>query len=611
MSMMHRIAMMLALLAVPHLAHAKTRAVWVGAVRYLDADSTAASATTFDDAAWQRRSFHELPRAAGVRWVRARVRVDRPAPQHAPSGYAIEPAGVFIAALASHELWWDGVFIGAGGRVGSTPAEETPGPIEMVHAIPDSLATRGEHVLALRMSSFHQRAAFPNPYWWIGVGSYGELLLACKRSAWGELISLSGILVGALLAFATYLMHRRDRAAFMLAALGGAAALLLAAEAWRPLVGYPYPLHATRVVVLTTLTWVVGALLVGFVVARYSMRGNRPALGVALAALTIAPFLSPSWDMKLILMHAVALVFAVIWTARAAFARRRGAWLALIGTGAALVALLVDMPGFLDRGYYYAMDAMLVALLIGHLLEWRDQVSAADRARARSASLEAELLKRHLQPHFLMNTLTAIAGWIEEDPPTAVRMIGALGDELRVLTRVSDRVLVPLAEELRLCRAHLETMSLRRDVSYGLEIAGIEESAMLPPAVIHTLIENAVTHGTQGAGVVTMRLRAVRDGGRCRYEFVSPCGAAADRVEAGTGTRYVVARLREAWGDDWSMEQGEAAGDWRVTIDVPHVVMGAEAPAVRATPGVVAASGSRGATPDVPPRAAPDTRPAR
>ena len=50
------------------------------------------------------------------------------------------PRAVYVAALASHEVWWDGTLIGRGGVVGAMPASEVPGPVEAWYGIPDSLS---------------------------------------------------------------------------------------------------------------------------------------------------------------------------------------------------------------------------------------------------------------------------------------------------------------------------------------------------------------------------------------------------------------------------------------------------------------------------------------
>jgi hypothetical protein len=72
-------------------------------------------------------------------------------------------------------------------------------------------------------------------------------------------------------------------------------------------------------------------------------------------------------------------------------------------------------------------------------------------------------------------------------------------------------------------------------------------------------------------GTVAFQLSATHRNGRTRLTFVSPRGEDAQEPAApGTGTRYLEARLRETWGDDWSLDQRAVGADWRVEIDVPR-----------------------------------------
>ena len=113
----------------------------------------------------------------------------------------------------------------------------------------------------------------------------------------------------------------------------------------------------------------------------------------------------------------------------------------------------------------------------------------------RSSRLEAELLKRSLQPHFVMNSPDRLwRSGSREEPAVAVEMIEALSEELRLLGDIAPRRSIPLADELRLCRAHLTVMSRRKGIDYRLTEEGVDPSGEIPPAVVHTLVENAITH---------------------------------------------------------------------------------------------------------------------
>src|SRR5262249_30663935 len=133
----------------------------------------------------------------------------------------------------------------------------------------------------------------------------------------------------------------------------------------------------------------------------------------------------------------------------------------------------------------------LMASLAMHLHDERKRAQAAKLAAAR---LELELLKKNIQPHFLLNTLATILETIEQEPKTAAALVEALAGEFRILSRVAGEKLIPLGQELELCRAHLRVMSLRRGVTCAIAAAGVDERALVPPALFHTLVENGLTH---------------------------------------------------------------------------------------------------------------------
>ncbi|MBL8113896.1 MAG: histidine kinase [Acidobacteria bacterium] len=463
--------------------------------------------------------------------------------------------------MASHEIWWDGTLIGGSGVVGRTKEAEIPGRIESHYQVPDRLVTPGVHTIAVRASAFHRGFSPQAGYWELVGGNYDTILEARSRDAHLALIALSGILLTGVFAFAMYGLTRRDRSFLLLGTLCASAAGLLVAEAWRPLFGYTYDWHIVRLVATVVLSWLTGVQLVALVIARFPHRTGSLWLAAVATACTIGPFIPRGWDPKSVLIFVVCFVFAALWTGWAALRRLSGSLLALLGCGGATVALFLFPYDWLDMGVYFALNFVFVCLLCSHALEVR-------REQDQKARLELEMLRMHLQPHFLMNTLTALSEWIEAEPKTAVRMIESLSEELRILGGMASRSLVSSDEELRLCRSHLTNMGLRKDVRYELETDGVDGSRLVPPAIFHTLVENAITHGPAAAHV-TLRLRERRDGARIEYVFEAPAEESGAPNCPGSGTRYIEARLREAWGDAWSFRQERAGSLWRVSIAVP------------------------------------------
>lgn len=527
-----------------------------------------------DSPRWQRVQMGDVPQVNDHVWVRANVDLST---LHRPAG---RPLGIYVGGMASHELFWDGVLLGRGGVVARTKEGETPGPIEAHYQIPDRLAAPGVHSLLLRMSAFHRGFSPRHGHWNMVVTDYDTLLTSRTRSAHSATIALSGIVLTAVFSFALFFVTRRDRSFLLLGTLCLAAAVMLIAEAWRPLFGYTYDWHIVRLRTLVVCAWLIGVQLVALMVTRFPYRHERLVIGATMVLAAIAPFLPRGWDPKVLLIFLVCCTIAAAWAILAALRRMHGSILALVGVGVPTLLLYLRPLLWLDNLAFFALDFLFICLLCSHALEVRREQQEKER-------LQFEMMRRHMQPHFLMNTLTALSEWIEQEPKTAVRMIESLSDELRILSDMSTRKLVTADDELRLCRSHLANMSLRKDVAYELQVDGVDGTRMVPPAIFHTLIENAITHASSGKRVV-MRLSAREEGGRTRYVFEAPLGLQASRVSpetqnlgsatpdgrgvtgaGGAGTRYIEARLREAWGHSWSFTQGASGATWRAEIEVP------------------------------------------
>ena len=111
-----------------------------------------------------------------------------------------------------------------------------------------------------------------------------------------------------------------------------------------------------------------------------------------------------------------------------------------------------------------------------------------------STRLQLALLKKNIQPHFLMNTLTSLIDWIEESPKKGVLFIEALAKEFTLFNQIENQTLIPISQEIALCRSHLEIMEYRKEIKYSWEDEGIDAEQKIPPGILHTLLENGITH---------------------------------------------------------------------------------------------------------------------
>jgi signal transduction histidine kinase len=146
--------------------------------------------------------------------------------------------------------------------------------------------------------------------------------------------------------------------------------------------------------------------------------------------------------------------------------------------------------------------------------------SAGVRAlEAQQLRSEAELahLRAHLEPHFLLNTLNAIAGLVTEDPREARRLLVCLGDLLRDAVQETSE-LQRLDKQIAWLRRYAQILEARHHGSlcFRWDVAPEVNQAMLPRLLLQPLVENAVKHGAlrrgDGAGEVVVRASRRDDG---------------------------------------------------------------------------------------------------
>lgn len=542
----------------------------VHSVKIHDGDDPQWAHPNYDDSGWPSTSLYEIPEPAGILWIRARIELDSRfiAGRH--------PTGVYFAALASHEVYWDGVLVGQGGSPGKTAREEDPGPIQAHYVVPSHLAQAGTHLIAIRTSAHHRHFDAMTGYWSLAVGDYDTIVNSSRSNTWISLISLSGMIMAGLFSIILFLTGREERSYLLLALIGFTSAALLIAESWRNLFGYTYNWHLLRLIIVTALTAAVHLLMLIFVIRRYPAKyGNFFVAGALICS--CASLFSSGWDGKAFLIMVSGIAFSFAWTVRAVVHKRKGSWLAITGIFGTGLVLLWRPELFADLTLYFSINFLLLCFLAANALRIRELRVEHEETLVKSARLEIELLKRHIQPHFLLNSLTALSEWMEEAPTQAASMIQSLAEEFRILSEVSNKRLIPMKDELRLCKTHLDIMSRRKGREFHLSWDGVNPQEMIPPAVIHTLVENAVTHGKTSEPVVELKLRTERKNGRIHYIFESPSGRISESspaVQEGTGFRYIRARLQENYKDLWDLHYGTTGSAWVTKISVPIVEMG-------------------------------------
>jgi signal transduction histidine kinase len=316
-----------------------------------------------------------------------------------------------------------------------------------------------------------------------------------------------------------------------------------------------------HIFLLNIVYWYVPAVLAPFIMAlatRYQIGRGRSYVSV--------------------LVHVTgALTYSVLHTA------------AMFGTR---MMLMSDAPA---RGWWFVarieylrqLDWLFMTYLflvgLAHALVYRRE---SERRALTSAQLEMRLveaqlqaLQRQLHPHFLFNTLNAIAGLMRSDVDAADRMMDRLGDLLRMTLQTSNIQEVPLKEELELLQKYLDIEQTRfgSRLTVSMAIDPDTLDAQVPNFLLQPLVENAVRHGiAPHARPGRLSIGSERAGDRLTLHILdSGNGVAPHRLtllNQGVGLANTRARLEHLYRDNHALVFSNVEGGFRVTVSIPFAV---------------------------------------
>lgn len=221
----------------------------------------------------------------------------------------------------------------------------------------------------------------------------------------------------------------------------------------------------------------------------------------------------------------------------------------------------------------WAAGASLVQLR-RQLLEQREGVFVLER---RLADSRLQSLKMQLNPHFLFNTLNGLAVLIDKQENARARdMLDELSRFLRQTLRSHNRKWTSLEQELEFIRQYLRIERYR----FGERLTWFEDceplalAAKVPPMLLQPLFENAIVHG------LADKQGECRLGFECRlYDrylviLIFDNGDKLDTHDdpldnAGIGLSNVQARLREVYGEHYSLKIEKKTDGTLVTLKLP------------------------------------------
>jgi len=203
-------------------------------------------------------------------------------------------------------------------------------------------------------------------------------------------------------------------------------------------------------------------------------------------------------------------------------------------------------------------------------------VAAQEGLKRQLAEAQLKTMQAQVEPHFLFNTLSSVDYLIETDPARASRMQKNLIQYLRAALPQMREGSSNLGREISLCRSYLEILKVRMDdrLQFSINVPQGLQSAIFPPMMLQTLVENAIKHGLEPKPEGgSLSLSAVIADGMLRVAVAdSGLGfGVAQRGGTGVGLVNVRERLQALFGSTASLAiEANSEGGTIVTIAVPY-----------------------------------------
>ena len=182
--------------------------------------------------------------------------------------------------------------------------------------------------------------------------------------------------------------------------------------------------------------------------------------------------------------------------------------------------------------------------------------------------LRLRLLQAQIEPHFLFNTLASAQQLSQKGAPEAAKLIGHLVRFLRMSIPSMREDRGALKRELEQVAAYLSIMQTRMGdrLTFAVHADATIEDFALPPALVMTLVENAIKHGIEpsaAGGRVDVRASTAGDS---VVICVSDTGVGFTTTESreiggGLGLSNIAQRLQAIYG---------VAAHVKLTQNTPH-----------------------------------------
>ncbi|MES2318719.1 MAG: histidine kinase [Pseudomonadota bacterium] len=217
------------------------------------------------------------------------------------------------------------------------------------------------------------------------------------------------------------------------------------------------------------------------------------------------------------------------------------------------------------------LEAHVVSLLASELA-LSNAIARQDSLRKQAAESQLRILQAQIEPHFLFNTLANVRHLYRSSTQAGEDMLDHLINYLRYAMHELRADSSTVAREFDLAQHYLAIMKIRMGerLSYSFILSDQVAQHSFPPAMLISLVENALMHGLRDKQDGTLTVSAECEGEHLRLTVLDNGPGLSSVAGSGMGLSNIRQRLEALHGNRAWLEVGAMhTGGFMASIVVP------------------------------------------
>jgi sensor histidine kinase YesM len=218
-----------------------------------------------------------------------------------------------------------------------------------------------------------------------------------------------------------------------------------------------------------------------------------------------------------------------------------------------------------------SITVLLVSILFYTMLRYFKLRKRHEEMESQRYKAELDLLKAHIQPHFLFNTLNNIYYEANKESPRTAELVEKLSVLMRYFVDENPKDRVSLEKELEFITNYIALERIR--IRYPMDLVFRQPSQLnitLPPMLLMPFVENLFKHGIdKDKKDNRAHIDLAINNGTLSFSVVNALHATLEKTESGKGLENLRKRLQVLYGENFSLTAAARGDQYESKLIIP------------------------------------------